>query len=55
MSPVFNVTDASSNVVPMSTVGVYTSTATGNIDNLDFSNASTIKMNNASDATIRRP
>lgn len=30
-----------------------TFTTTGNIDNLDFSNASLIRMNNASEATIR--
>ena len=31
----------------------FTTTSTGNIDNLDFSNADVIRMNNASSATIR--
>jgi len=35
------------------TLSEVTFTTTGNIDDLDFSNASIIRMNNASDATIR--
>ncbi len=35
------------------TAGTYTSTATGNVDDLDFSRARYIRMNNASLATIR--
>ena len=31
----------------------FTTTSTGNIDDLDFSNASLVRMNNATDATIR--
>ena len=35
--------------------GAFTSTATGNIDDLDFGTAALIRMDNASLATIRGP
>lgn len=49
----FSVIDAQGRRKEFASPTETTKTTTGNIDNLDFSNADIIRMNNASDATIR--
>ncbi len=51
----FQVLDSSGRlkIIPTSFIGEFTTTSTGNIDDLDFANAAIIRMNNATLATIR--
>jgi hypothetical protein len=49
----FQVIDAQGRLKGATVYTEFTTTSTGNIDNLDFSNADLIRMNNASLATIR--
>ena len=51
----FDVIDSSGRlkIVPTTFIGEFSTTSTGNIDDLDFSNASFIRMNNATLSTIR--